>query len=77
MGPIRGLDRVPPDRPEPRVRDKLMRPREHGDRIELHRPDPPQHPRHTAAPGGGPKKPLRVEGEPPMLVTAQLKVSPR
>ena len=75
-GPVRRLDRVPPDRPEPRVRDQLVRPREHGDRVKLHRPDPPQHPRHAAAPGGGAKKPLRVEGEPPVLVAAKLKVAP-
>ena len=69
--PVRLLHRVPADRPEPRVRDELVRPREHGDRVELHGADPPQHPGHAAALRAGPEKSLRVKGDPPHLVGAQ------
>ena len=65
------LDRVPADRPEPRVRDELVRPREHRDRVELHGADPAQHPGHAAAPRGGTEETLGVKGDPPHLVGAQ------
>ncbi len=69
--------RVPPDRPEPRVRDELVRPGEHRDRVKLHGADPPQHPGHAAAPRAGPEETLRVKGDPPHLVGAQFGCLPR
>jgi len=74
--PVRGLDRVAADGPEPRVRDELVRSREHGDGVELHGADPAQHPGHPAALCPGPEESLRVKGDPPHLVSGELKVFP-
>ena len=74
--PVRPLDLVPADRAEPRVRNQLVRPREHADRVKLHSRDPPQHPGDAAPPPVGAEKPLGEEGKPPRLVRSQLPVVP-
>jgi hypothetical protein len=48
--PVRLLDLLPRNRPQPRVGDQLVRPREHADRVELHGTDPAQHRRDPVDP---------------------------
>jgi hypothetical protein len=70
--PVGALDRFPPDRPEPRVGHELVRARQHGDRVELHRAQRAQHRRDAPAPRARPDQPLRAQRDAPRLVGAQL-----
>ena len=69
--PVGALDPLPRHRAEPGVRDQLVRPGQHADRVQLNRAQPAQHGRHAAAAAVRAEKALRAQRDQPGLVGGQ------
>ncbi len=76
--PVGLLDPLPGHRPEPGVGDQFVRPRQHADRVQLHRADPAEHggdPRQGPGPGRRAQEPLRAQRHPADLVGGERHLS--
>lgn len=67
-GPVGVLDGRAPDGAQPGVRNELVRARQDGDGVQLHRAEMAQHPAHPAPPVGRAQKPLGAQRRPAGLV---------